>query len=368
MTFVSKLLSGLRGWPPSKDALPLSITEDATHRADAEFIEDIVEDVYAVLFIGERERDDKSVAATFGLCSEGEIELMAVSRLAQGLQIFRNRAVDAIVLEITDGSDAGLARLDYVKAWEPRCPVIVVAHQASERDLLRIMRAGATDCWVMTEPSVLGLQARIHGALVRADHAARSRGEEPGALRPLTIVQEADEGILIVDRDGTIRFANDAAARILRKPQTELIGRAFPYSLKSDGAQEIAIAHADGGQTVTDMRVIETEWGGYPARLASLHDVTVRKLLERTIEDTDAKRRLSAELLTGITDMIRTRFIPKLEAVAEDARAGRLAETAGAEQASFAAIAEDMTRAAGELDAKLGRLPRPEQTLLRRAS
>ncbi|MBW3552890.1 MAG: GAF domain-containing protein [Gemmatimonadetes bacterium] len=100
-----------------------------------------------------------------------------------------------------------------------------------------------------------------------------------------SIVERTADGILVVDGDGVIRFANGVAAQLFGAE--DLVGTHFGTPLSSDSL-EVDIVRG-GGPAVAELRVMDTEWEGEPARIVSLRDVTDRKNAE------ERDRRLLAE-------------------------------------------------------------------------
>lgn len=91
-----------------------------------------------------------------------------------------------------------------------------------------------------------------------------------------SIVERTADGILVVDGEGVIRFANRVAADLFDQP--DLVGTQFGTPLSSDSL-EIDIIRG-GDPTVAELRVMDTEWEGEPARIVSLRDITDRKIAE----------------------------------------------------------------------------------------
>ncbi|HZT80934.1 MAG TPA: ATP-binding protein, partial [Gemmataceae bacterium] len=91
-----------------------------------------------------------------------------------------------------------------------------------------------------------------------------------------TIEKNAD-GILIVGRDGAIRFANPAAEVLLGRRGGQLVGHVFGIPVIPGETTEIDLLHGGAPAGVAEMRVVEIDWEGRPAYLASLRDVTERK-------------------------------------------------------------------------------------------
>ncbi|HEX2717481.1 MAG TPA: PAS domain S-box protein, partial [Gemmatimonadaceae bacterium] len=106
-----------------------------------------------------------------------------------------------------------------------------------------------------------------------AAEAARLLAQK--ALRE--IVERLADGIVIVDAEGMILFVNPAAEQLFGRPATELIGEDFGHPLVPGASTEIEVVHRAGSTTVAEVRVVEIEWDGVPARLISLRDITDRR-------------------------------------------------------------------------------------------
>ncbi|HEX2778402.1 MAG TPA: PAS domain-containing protein, partial [Gemmatimonadaceae bacterium] len=106
------------------------------------------------------------------------------------------------------------------------------------------------------DPSTSALRPRSTAA------AARALAQQ--ALRE--IVERLADGIVIVDAEGTIRFVNPAAEQLFGRPTAELIGEDFGHPLVPGASTEIEVVHRAGSTTVAEVRVVEIEWDGVPAR------------------------------------------------------------------------------------------------------
>jgi PAS domain-containing protein len=95
------------------------------------------------------------------------------------------------------------------------------------------------------------------------------------------LIAQLSDGVLVVDRDGSLLFLNPAAEHLLGRPATELIGENIGLPVYTAGVQvELELVTSDGSERVAEMQVAEVEWDGEPAFVASLRDVTERKRLE----------------------------------------------------------------------------------------
>ncbi len=118
-----------------------------------------------------------------------------------------------------------------------------------------------------------------------------------GALGDLVL--SAADGLVVVDRDGTVRFVNPAAEALLGRPAEALVGEAAAFPMPAGASQEWVVPGRE--QRVVEIRVAEVLWEGLPASVASLREITQRKRQERHKDE--LLNKVAHELRTPLTSI-----------------------------------------------------------------
>ncbi len=122
------------------------------------------------------------------------------------------------------------------------------------------------------------------------------------------LITQNMDGLLVVDQDYIIRFANPMAETMLGLGCEDLVGQPFAYMLQTDAVQELEIPRNNGSQFL-EIRSTSIEWENSRAVLVSLRDVTARRQAEQLRDDVeritrhDLKTPLNAVI--GMPQLIR---------------------------------------------------------------
>lgn len=95
-----------------------------------------------------------------------------------------------------------------------------------------------------------------------------------------SLIEHNVDGMVIVAKNGIIRFVNPAAERLFRRSVDDLIGTKLSFSLAAGVTREIELSCHNGSTTPIEIRVVEIEWEDEQVYLASLRDLTERRRAE----------------------------------------------------------------------------------------
>jgi len=105
-----------------------------------------------------------------------------------------------------------------------------------------------------------------------------------------SIVEASTDGMVVVDHEGVIVFANAAAVSILGQPHDQLMGKSASFTIASEARRRLG-----EGAGAADMRVVSTDWEDKPAVLVLLRDVT-----EQQQAQSGMAHRATHDPLTGL--------------------------------------------------------------------
>lgn len=117
-----------------------------------------------------------------------------------------------------------------------------------------------------------------------------------------SLVERNVDGILVIDPLGHILYANQSASRMLGRSADELLGQVFGVPICPGDSSEIEL-HGRGGRIrFAEMRLVDFQWEGRSALLATLRDITQRK---RAQEEADEAVKLRDQFLAMLSHELR---------------------------------------------------------------
>lgn len=229
----------------------------------------------------------------------------------EALQILEADKPDLALLDHQLPGITGLEVLHRIKTNPRTSDVFGVIHSAtrvSADEQAQGLKAGA-DGYLAKPMPVVEFLARIETFLRQKSLVDSVRRNEARFRHLITANSDA---ILVVDREGMIRFCNPAAERLFGRKAAELQQTPFGYTT-TDGCCEVEVVSRDGGLRVAELRAVEIDWEDRPARLVTLHDVSDRKRAEEAIRASERRFRQIVETaqegVWSLDEQFRTTFV-----------------------------------------------------------
>jgi len=186
-------------------------------------------------------------------------------------------------------------------------------------------------------------------AVERNEELARANRSLNEALEAITVlerryrtlIESSADAMLVVDRDGVILYANRAAGQLFRRDPGAMASAAFGYPLVTETMREVELQLGEDRLVIAELRVVETQWSGEPAYLATLKDVTENVTLRERLRDLAV-----TDELTGLLN--RRGFYALVESVLEAAGSDERPSLLYGDLDGFKRINDEFGHAAGD--------------------
>ena len=252
-----------------------------------------------VLLIEDNEDDVKLIEKTLGTAQGVSFELEFAGQLSSGLARLAEEGIEVVLLDLSLPDSKGLDTVVKALAQVPDVPYVVLTGAGDEALGVKALRAGAQDYLDKRQVNgqVLVRAIRYATELQRLVMKSKQYEEElrvRGTYLREMVTKQAD-GIIIVDKNGFVRFVNPAAESIFERKAEDFQGEMFGFPLVAGETTELDVIRK-AERSVVEMQVVEMNWEGDTAYLASLRDITDRRRTEELRMANDDLERANREL------------------------------------------------------------------------
>jgi two-component system cell cycle sensor histidine kinase/response regulator CckA len=199
-----------------------------------------------------------------------------VTNLADALRILRAEPVDVVLLDLRLPDASGIECVRELLQISRATAIIVLSGLCDETLALTCIDAGAQDYLNKEELRPALLRRTIDRSMTRMKEARAT-----DALRRQfeRLVGSIPDAVVVTDQRGTVLFGNDAALALFARTREDFIGARPKLDFKDSPVSELTITRGEE-RRACEMRVVDCEWNGAPARLALIHDMTEQKRLD----------------------------------------------------------------------------------------
>lgn len=305
-----------------------------------------------ILLIENNADERRSIIEALAETSRDSFLLEWADTLETGLALLGQNSVDLVFLDLSLPDSRGMDSLIKIRAGNAHIPVIIIAEAANEALASKALEKGAQDYLLKNQISGPLLLRSIKYSEMLAErengHHANTRQINAESLH---ILSQTTDGIVLADKNGTVRFANPAALSMLGTKSENLIGHKFEYPLSANGKKkEITLPTGNGKKRLAQMHVSEILCGEEALYLISLLDVTERHDLRKALgEAHKTERHLSHhDILTDLPN--RQTFYNRLnQAITEMRREGEILATLFLDIDRFKFINDSLGYSVGDL-------------------
>ena len=220
---------------------------------------------------------------------QGGFSIHCVPTLREALEAVRHEPLDVVLLDLGLPDSFGLATLTSVADAAPRTPIVVLTGLDDSDLAVRALGARAQE--FMPKAEIQG--RRLLRAIRQAIQRQRLQSEmshlvdelRESSLRSRELVSACADGILVLDMDGRILFANPAATRLMGVRAEELLNSVVPAALGDGETIEVEFRT----DQIVELRIVAIEWEHAPALLASLREITGHRTAELALKKLNSR-------------------------------------------------------------------------------
>ncbi|WP_424103502.1 ATP-binding protein [Moorena producens] len=241
-------------------------------------------DCTRILLIEDDIQDVELIKALLKKAKHFPATLTHVETLEQGLECLSYGNIDIVLCDLFLPDQQGLETFCEIYAQFPEVPIIILSGLTDENLAIEALQEGAQDYLVKGEfDRNLLIRSMRYGierqrlllALKRKTEALRASEEQFRTM----ITRNAD-GVVIIDHNRVIQFVNPAAEYLMNCKAEKLQGELWCSSLVVGQSTELDIRSSYGKIVIAEIQLVEIQWEGKKAYMASLRDITTRKEIE----------------------------------------------------------------------------------------
>ncbi|NMM50359.1 ATP-binding response regulator [Marinigracilibium pacificum] len=210
-----------------------------------------------------------------------DFELSWIDNSQDALESFCENSYDIYLLDYRIGEENGLQLLRNAIDCGCLSPIILLTGYSNERLEQEALKAGAADYLLKNDITGDQLYRSIWYSL-----------EKTKLERQVYLVRErakSPNGILILNKNNQVIYANEAATIFLNVKMSELSNMYLHFDFKPNQNHEVEITTKGGKLGVGEIRTMDINYEGQNATLITIIDITGHKQLQNNLLMVNAK-------------------------------------------------------------------------------
>ncbi len=220
-------------------------------------------------------------------CDDLRYNLTQADTLAKAKEHLENLEIDVVLLDLNLPDSSGRQTAKATRKFAPDIPIVIITCASDKELSLELLKEGIQDFLDKASLNPQQLNRSIHYSLERnrmlLEMEQQKRELEASQASLRTIIDSNLDGIVILDRMKNVKLANKAAMEILNINEQYHHGFKFEHPFIVGGSREIRVQGDKGRYKIVEIRAAETVWEGALAYIASLRDITNRKIMEEAL-------------------------------------------------------------------------------------
>ncbi|HKK11155.1 MAG TPA: PAS domain S-box protein [Bacteroidales bacterium] len=228
--------------------------------------------------------DDQDLLISFEVVlKKGGYEVYTASCISEATEKVYSEFPDIIYIDRILGDEDGLnllKKLKQDKELKHLFKVLISGQAISGTDISEGLSSGA-DGYLKKPINNKELLAQTNNFLRQRSGLVKIYYSEQ---RLSKIINSNPDAIIILSKEGTIRFANPAAEKLIKNESDSLSGIEFGMPTVSEGSAELVLRSELGYEVIASMNFVEEQWEGEEVYIATLRDITEKKQAEEKAE------------------------------------------------------------------------------------
>ncbi|MBO6784743.1 MAG: response regulator [Alphaproteobacteria bacterium] len=260
------------------------------------------DDIVRVLIVEDNPGDAYLIEHLLQDARSVRVEATTVQTVADALEAIEHDEYSLVFTDLDLPDSFGLQTVERMLGNARGLPVVVLSGADARQTALDAIRMGAQDFLEKGLVTATALDRTLAHSLERhsINRALRSNLQdlELANRQFVKMISDLSDAVVIVEPGGMVLFVNPAAEDLFDRAAGDMIGNPLGLPIDSHEPVEIELSHRSGEVLTAEIRIVDTEWDGKPALVASLRDITERKRAERAMQVAQQAAEAASEMKT----------------------------------------------------------------------